>query len=73
MSLANDRFQRAPGFTVDEVPALKLKWAFGFEGEANAAANPTVLRITERRVKMAMAVSFLFAPAKPLWPHFLVA
>jgi hypothetical protein len=22
---------------------------------------------------MAMAVSFLFAPAKPLWPHFLVA
>jgi polyvinyl alcohol dehydrogenase (cytochrome) len=42
VSLANERFQRAPGFTVDQVPALKLKWAFGFEGEANAAANPTV-------------------------------
>jgi polyvinyl alcohol dehydrogenase (cytochrome) len=43
VTLANERFQRAPGLTAAAVPALKLKWAFGFEGESNAAANPTIV------------------------------
>jgi polyvinyl alcohol dehydrogenase (cytochrome) len=42
VTLANDRFQQSPGFTVEQVPTLKLKWAFGFDGEINAAANPTI-------------------------------
>ena len=40
---ANDRFQRQPGFTSAQVPRLTLKWAFGFEGENAAAANPTIV------------------------------
>ena len=40
---ANDRFQRQPGFTSTQAPKLKLKWAFGFEGENAAAANPTIV------------------------------
>lgn len=39
---ANDRFQRKPSLTADQVPALKVKWAFGFDGENAAAAQPTV-------------------------------
>jgi polyvinyl alcohol dehydrogenase (cytochrome) len=42
LTLANDRFQRAPGFTAAQAADLKVKWACGFEGEANAAANPTI-------------------------------
>ncbi len=42
VTLANDRFQKMPGFTAAQVPDLKLRWAFGFEGEVNAAANPTI-------------------------------
>src|SRR5262245_61667170 len=41
VTLNNERFQKTPGFTAAQVPALKLRWAFGFEGEASAAANPT--------------------------------
>ena len=41
-TLANDRNQRRPGFTAAQVPALKLKWAYGFDGENAAAANPTI-------------------------------
>ena len=41
-TLANDRFQKAPGFTAEQIPALKLRWAFGFDGEVSAAANPTI-------------------------------
>ncbi len=40
---ANDRFQRQPGFSSAQAPDLKLKWAFGFEGENAAAANPTIV------------------------------
>jgi polyvinyl alcohol dehydrogenase (cytochrome) len=40
---SNTRFQSAAmaGFTADQVPRLKLKWAFGFPGELNANAHPT--------------------------------
>ena len=40
---ANDRFQRQPGFSSAQAPNLKLKWAFGFDGENAAAANPTIV------------------------------
>jgi len=43
VTLANDRFQRQPGFSAAQAPALKLKWAFGFDGENAAAANPTIV------------------------------
>ncbi|MBZ5559272.1 MAG: PQQ-binding-like beta-propeller repeat protein [Acidobacteriia bacterium] len=43
VALANDRYQRAPGFTAAQIPGLKLKWAYGFEGENAAAANPTIV------------------------------
>jgi polyvinyl alcohol dehydrogenase (cytochrome) len=42
VTLANDRFQKTPGFTAAQAADLKLRWAFGFEGEVNAAANPTI-------------------------------
>jgi polyvinyl alcohol dehydrogenase (cytochrome) len=40
---SNTRFQDAAmaGLTADQVPRLKLKWAFGFPGELNANAHPT--------------------------------
>jgi len=40
---ANDRFQRQPGFSSAQSANLKLKWAFGFDGENAAAANPTIV------------------------------
>jgi polyvinyl alcohol dehydrogenase (cytochrome) len=42
-SLENRRFHPRPGFTVGEVPSLRLTWAFGFEGEAAAAVQPTIV------------------------------
>jgi polyvinyl alcohol dehydrogenase (cytochrome) len=41
----NSRFVPAPlaGLTADQVPRLKLKWAFGFEGDISAFAQPTVI------------------------------
>jgi polyvinyl alcohol dehydrogenase (cytochrome) len=44
ITLANERLQRHPGFTTGQIPSLKLKWAFGFDGESAAAANPTLTR-----------------------------
>jgi polyvinyl alcohol dehydrogenase (cytochrome) len=40
----NTRFQtaKAAGLTRDDVPKLKLKWAFGFPGVATAFASPSV-------------------------------
>jgi polyvinyl alcohol dehydrogenase (cytochrome) len=40
----NTRFQPADvaGLTVDQVKNLKLKWAFGFDGDVTAFAQPTV-------------------------------
>jgi len=42
-SIDNGRFQPQPGFAVGEVSRLELMWAFGFEGEAAAAVQPTVV------------------------------
>src|SRR6202521_707833 len=41
----NARFQpgEAAGLSVDQVGRLKLKWAFGFDGDVTAFAQPTVL------------------------------
>ena len=40
---SNTRFQTTAmaGLTADQVPHLKLKWAFGFPGELNANGHPT--------------------------------
>ena len=43
VSLANERYQRQGGITAAQVPSLKLRWAYGFEGENAAAANPTIV------------------------------
>jgi len=43
VGLANERFQSQPGLTAEQVPNLKLKWAFGFEGDTSAATQPTVV------------------------------
>ncbi len=42
--LSNTRFQPAAiaGLTADQVPRLKLKWAFGFPGATVAFAQPTI-------------------------------
>jgi polyvinyl alcohol dehydrogenase (cytochrome) len=43
-SIGNDRFQRAhAGLTREQVGSLKLKWAFGFEGDAWAVSQPVVV------------------------------
>ena len=44
VNLANTRFQdsASAGLTVEEVPRLKLKWAFGFPGDVVASAQPTI-------------------------------
>jgi polyvinyl alcohol dehydrogenase (cytochrome) len=41
----NGRFQLAPvaGLSINEIRSLKLKWAFGFEGDVTAFAPPTVI------------------------------
>jgi polyvinyl alcohol dehydrogenase (cytochrome) len=41
----NARFQRAEAarLSLDQVRGLKLKWAFGFDGDATAFAPPTVI------------------------------
>jgi polyvinyl alcohol dehydrogenase (cytochrome) len=41
----NTRFQdtSAAGFTAAQVPRLKVKWAFGFPGDLDANAQPTVV------------------------------
>ena len=42
----NSRFQSSPtrlALSIDQVRGLKLKWAFGFEGDVTAFAQPTVI------------------------------
>ena len=43
--LGNSRFQPAAmaGLTRDQVPSLRLKWAFGFPGRSTAIAQPTIV------------------------------
>ncbi len=42
--ISNDRFQpaKAAGLTAEQVPNLKLKWAFGFPGADEVYGQPTV-------------------------------
>ena len=44
-ALTNTRYQPgdAAGLTLGQIPRLKLKWAFGFDGDIVAFAQPTVL------------------------------
>ena len=42
-SFANDRFQRGAGLSASDVPRLKVKWAFGFAGDASAAVQPSIV------------------------------
>jgi polyvinyl alcohol dehydrogenase (cytochrome) len=42
VSLANDRFQKSPGFGASDASRLKLKWAFAFSGDTSAAVQPTI-------------------------------
>jgi polyvinyl alcohol dehydrogenase (cytochrome) len=39
---ANSRYQKDPGLRAEDVPALTLKWAFGFPGGAQAYSQPTI-------------------------------
>jgi polyvinyl alcohol dehydrogenase (cytochrome) len=39
----NTRYQSRPGLTVEQVPKLALRWAFGFADDVNAFAPPAVL------------------------------
>jgi polyvinyl alcohol dehydrogenase (cytochrome) len=44
--ISNARFQSRPAstaLTAQQIPALKLRWAFGFEGDVSAFSQPTVL------------------------------
>jgi polyvinyl alcohol dehydrogenase (cytochrome) len=43
--LTNTRYQPAPSalLTADQIPTLKLKWAFGFEGALAARTQPAVV------------------------------
>jgi polyvinyl alcohol dehydrogenase (cytochrome) len=39
---SNRRFQAEPGFTAADLPKLKLRWAFGFDGDVVSFGHPTV-------------------------------
>ncbi len=41
--LENTRHQPDPGLSAADVPKLKLKWAFGFEGATVRSAQPTIV------------------------------
>jgi polyvinyl alcohol dehydrogenase (cytochrome) len=45
VDLANNRFQpaEAAGLSKNDVPRLRLKWAFGYEGATGAGGQPTVV------------------------------
>lgn len=39
----NSRYQAKPGLSANDIPRLKLKWAFGFPGDNRAYSQPTVV------------------------------
>jgi polyvinyl alcohol dehydrogenase (cytochrome) len=45
LTLANDRYQgeTAARLQANDVPRLKVKWAFGFAGDASAAVQPSIV------------------------------
>jgi polyvinyl alcohol dehydrogenase (cytochrome) len=45
-SANNARYEAASGITLTQVGKLKLKWAYGFEGDVSAFGAPTVLGST---------------------------
>jgi polyvinyl alcohol dehydrogenase (cytochrome) len=44
--LTNTRYTKTSGLTLDQVGKLKLKWAYGFDGDVSAFGAPTVLGST---------------------------
>jgi polyvinyl alcohol dehydrogenase (cytochrome) len=42
VDLANTRFQPTPGLRAEDIPKLKLKWAFGFPGSTVVFGQPTI-------------------------------
>jgi polyvinyl alcohol dehydrogenase (cytochrome) len=38
----NTRFQPDPGFGADDLPKLKVRWAFGFDGDVMAFGHPAI-------------------------------
>jgi polyvinyl alcohol dehydrogenase (cytochrome) len=42
-SPTNQRFQPSSGLTIDQVKNLKLKWAFGYDGDVNSFAPPSIV------------------------------
>ncbi len=40
---SNSRYQPKPGMTAEDVPKLRLKWAFGFPGGTQAYGNPVIV------------------------------
>jgi len=42
VDLSNTRFQPSPGLTAQQVPTLKLKWAFGFPNGKSVFGQPTI-------------------------------
>jgi polyvinyl alcohol dehydrogenase (cytochrome) len=43
VDLTNSRYQSATGLTAENIPHLKLKWAFGLPGATSAYAMPTIV------------------------------
>jgi polyvinyl alcohol dehydrogenase (cytochrome) len=41
--LSNARYQPKPGFKAEDAPRLKLKWAFGFPDDTQAAGQPVIV------------------------------
>ena len=41
-SASNTRYQAASGLSIEQVKHLKLKWAFGYDGDVNAFAAPAM-------------------------------
>jgi polyvinyl alcohol dehydrogenase (cytochrome) len=42
-NLSNARYQPKPGFQAEDAPRLKLKWAFGFPDDTEAAGQPVIV------------------------------
>jgi polyvinyl alcohol dehydrogenase (cytochrome) len=43
VNLSNARYQPKPGFNAEDAPRLKLKWAFGFPDDTQAAGQPVIV------------------------------
>ena len=43
LDATNTRFQARPGLAAKDVPKLKVKWAFAFQGDVRTVSQPTVM------------------------------